>query len=58
MQVRGYGHRIDQYGINTDTDQHEESLKCQGEQAFQIVVPDIAPLLIGLVANGIGATEV
>ena len=44
---RPNGHSTDQDCVDSHTDHHEESLKCQGEQAFEIIVSDIAPFFVG-----------
>ena len=55
MNVVCDDHAVDQHRIDADADHDEKALKCQSEQAFQIVRADAAPFAVLMVAMGIGA---
>ena len=45
-------HAVDQHRIDADTDHDEKALKCQSEQAFQIVRADAAPFAVAHGCDG------
>ena len=52
MNVVCNNHAVDQHRIDADADHDEKALKCQSEQAFQIVRADAAPFAVAHGCNG------
>ena len=52
MNVVCDNHAVDQHRIDADADHDEEALKCQSEQAFQIVRADAAPFAVAHGCDG------
>ena len=52
MNVVCDDHAVDQHRIDADADHDEKALKCQSEQAFQIVRADAAPFAVAHGCNG------
>ena len=52
MNVVCDDHAVDQHRIDADADHDEKALKCQSEQAFQIVRADAAPFAVAHGCDG------
>lgn len=46
--IAGNGNILDQYRVDGHTDQDQKALKTQRKQGFQIVLPDVALLMVAL----------
>ena len=52
--IPGNRHALDQHGINGNTNQDQEALKTQCKQAFQVVLPHVALLVVAEGRHGDG----
>ena len=52
--IPGNRHTLDQHGVNRHADEDEKALKAQCEQAFQVVLPHVALLVVAEGRHGDG----